>query len=91
MTQEQVKTHGLVMMWFIENPDKGVWFQKYSGAEWEFVTEPTFHQIEGRYVQNDEYAEVRKDNWDAFASIQYNIDPVLRKLYIKIQERLKEL
>ena len=70
MDKEQIDVHGKVMAWFIENPEKGVWFRKWSGAAWIHFFEPSFHQIEGLYIINDEHAEERKKAADAFTKFK---------------------
>jgi len=60
MIKEQIEKHGEVMKWFIDNPDKGVWWKHFKGQkEWYLVTDPSFDEY-GIYVKNDEYAEFRK-------------------------------
>jgi len=68
MNAEQVKTHGVVMMWFIQNSDKGVWYKAHKEV-WSINYEPLFDPS-SKYVQNDEYAEFRKAQADG-KIIQY--------------------
>ena len=59
MTKEQIKQHKNTMIWFIDNPSKGLWF-KQDGSDWILTKSPTFKCYEGlAYVPNDEYASLR--------------------------------
>jgi len=58
MTREQMQKHGDVIKWFIDNLDKGVWIKLISNR-WNFLADPSF-DVSYKYVQNDEYAELRK-------------------------------
>ena len=58
MTKEQIIRHKEVIKWFMDNPDKGVWFKDINMG-WVFTTQPSFNPYY-IYVQNDEYAEFRK-------------------------------
>lgn len=62
MTKEQVQKHGEVIKWFCDNPEKGVWLRSPNGG-WTFTRKP-FWDIQCKYVQNDEYAELRKAQAD---------------------------
>ena len=59
MTKEQITKHKEVMLWFIENPDKGVYQQLTPTGEWCIEYNPIFKEY-FKYIQNDEYAELRK-------------------------------
>jgi len=59
MNKEQVEKHGNVIQWYIHNQEKGVWWKTPIGNTWCITTDPSFGE-EYKYVQNDEYAELRK-------------------------------
>lgn len=63
MTKEQVQKHGEVIKWFCDNPEKGVWCQSEEGFPWYLIHTPTF-DTHYKYVQNDEYTELRKAKVD---------------------------
>jgi len=69
MTKEQIKKHGEVMKWFIDNSEKGVCRKDHKTKNWHFARNPQFN-IKDIYVQNDEYAEYRKALVDG-KTIQY--------------------
>ena len=58
MNKEQINKHKEVMLWFIENLEKGVW-SKISNTVWHLTRTPEFGE-NNKYVQNDEYCELRK-------------------------------
>jgi len=60
MTKEQIKQHKESMLWFIEHPDKGVWFTQ-DNIDWYLTKDPLFSAYKGLiYVPNDKYSELRK-------------------------------
>jgi len=60
MTKEQIKHHKESMLWFINNPDKGVW-SKRDNNNWNLTTTPIFKVYAGlSYVPNDEYFMLRR-------------------------------
>jgi len=65
MTKEQIKKHKKVMLWFINNPDKGVWCNigTNKNADWVLAYTPKFN-VAIKYIKNDEYAEFRKAEAD---------------------------
>jgi len=63
MTKEQTEIHGEVMKWFIDHPDKGVWYQAGLSKKWFLIYHPDF-SIGLDYVQNDEYSDFRKAEVD---------------------------
>lgn len=72
MNKEQVQKYGEVIKWFCDNPDKGVWLCSPIG-EWVLTYRPQWDTV-CKYVQNDEYAELRKAQADG-KTIQYNNTP----------------
>jgi len=71
MTKEQATKHGTVIRWFTKNSEKGVWVKhlpRYEGddttSDWILTHEPLFSDTNKAYVQNDEYAELRKAQAD---------------------------
>jgi len=60
MNKEQVEKHGEVIKWFVDNPEKGVWcYGDFMGnLTWFKADDPQWH-LTKKYVQNDEYAELR--------------------------------
>lgn len=64
MTKEQVIKHKEVIAWWLENPDRGVWYYGSDGDDkWHIRYEPHFLE-EHKYVQNDEYSDLRKAQAD---------------------------
>ena len=63
MNKEQIAKHKDIMLWFIENPDKGVWIKGGAYSVWHLHENPEFTLV-GKYIQNDEYAELRKAQAD---------------------------
>lgn len=64
MNAKQIEKHKDVIKWFCDNPSKGVWDSLDPGATaWELVYDPSFSQ-QHVFVQNDEYAELRKAQAD---------------------------
>ncbi len=66
MTRKQIEKHKETIHWFIDNPDKGVWFKDCitrGNPKWEHTNAPTFSSSMP-HVQNDEYAELRKAQAD---------------------------
>ncbi len=59
MTKEQIAKHKEVMLWFITNPDKGVWRKPTRAGRWDLIPSPEFH-LDYTYVQNDDYSHLRK-------------------------------
>jgi len=59
MTKAQVEKHKEVMLWFINNPEKGVWRRSTCTGGWLINYKPLF-STNFIYVQNDEYAKFRK-------------------------------
>ena len=68
MTKEQVEKHSEVIIWWLDNADKGVFELTFIG--WEITYSPEFYPAD-KYVKNDEYAEFRKALVDG-KQIQYN-------------------
>ena len=58
MTIEQIKKHKYIMKWFLDNPEKGVWYSE-DGEEWTLVFSPSF-RISTEYVINDDWADLSK-------------------------------
>lgn len=73
MTKKQIELHKEVILWFVNNPDKGVWCRSDILSNlWRLQYEPVFHTAsEYTYTQNDEYSEFRKAHVDGI-TIQYN-------------------
>ena len=71
MKKDRIKKHKKEIIWFIENPDKGVW-RKTDNERWEWIEEPKFY-TDKIYVINDKYAELRKKHIDG-AEIECNCD-----------------
>jgi len=72
MTKEQAIKHKSVIQWWLDNPEKGVWYKSIpSQSSWTLNDSPQFH-TGSVYVQNDEYAELRKQVCDG-ASVQYRL------------------
>jgi len=70
MTKEQIQKHGEVMKWYIDNPEKGVWF-KQKDSDWRLTITPEFNTyMDWMYIKNDEYSEFRKALVDG-NTIQY--------------------
>jgi hypothetical protein len=92
MTKEQIKTHREVIKWWIDNPDKGVWY-KNSLNEWIRLTEPEFSEY-FIYLQNDEYAEFRKALVDG-KIVQHNLHsdcaPKYRDVYETVNKIIKSV
>lgn len=61
MNAQQVEKHNKVIKWFCDNPDKGVWFDHVDG--WKILYDPLW-SLAATYIQNDEYAELRKAQAD---------------------------
>ena len=61
MTKEQAKKHGEVIKWYCDNADQGVLYKDCS--EWFLTYEPSWTE-DFIFVQNDEYAELRKAQAD---------------------------
>lgn len=62
MTKEQAIKYKKIIKWFIDNPDKGVWYKDIknnNNSNWHLTQEPTFN-VNYIYVQNKEFAEFRK-------------------------------
>ena len=59
MTKEQIEKHGEIIKWWVDHVDKGVWFKLKSSETWTLTHRPEFF-TDFIYVQNDEYAELRK-------------------------------
>ena len=59
MTKEQLQLHGVVVKWYIENLNRGVWRKDHKTKSWHFARNPQF-SIKDVYVQNDGYAKFRK-------------------------------
>ena len=59
MTIEQIKKHKEIIKWFCDNLTKGVWRKDCYTNNWHFCRQPEFNDKD-TYVQNDEYAELRK-------------------------------
>jgi len=72
VTKEQVETHGEVIKWFCDNADKGAWMAHEKGS-WSLRIEPTW-DTNCFYVQNDQYAVLRKAQADGKA-IQIRQNP----------------
>lgn len=75
MTKEQIEKHGEVIKWFCDNPEKGVWWTTTGATQserWQLTYTPEFLYEHHLYVQNDEYAELRKAQADG-KIIQYFI------------------
>lgn len=62
MTKKQVDIHGEIIQWFCDNADKGVWLRSLNGG-WVLTYSPLW-TTECKYVQNDEYTELRKAKVD---------------------------
>jgi len=71
MTKEQALKHKEVIQWWVDNTDKGVWWN--GAGEWMLTLSPAF-DLNCAYVQNDEYYEFRKALADG-KSIQHNMSP----------------
>lgn len=69
MTAKQVEVHGEVIKWYCDNPGKGVWCKFENCNNWELRHTPRF-DVFTKYIQNDEYAELRKAQADG-KTIQY--------------------
>ena len=61
MDKQQVEKHGEVIKWWVDNPDKGVWWSN-NAKDWTLCKAPSFNMA--MYVQNDEYADLRKAQAD---------------------------
>ena len=59
MNKEQIYKHSDVIKWFCDNPDSMVWYQQRISKNWVLTDAPAFG-AHTSYVQNDEYAELRK-------------------------------
>ena len=59
MNIKQIEKYGEVIKWFIDNPEKGVW-ERVENDIWSLVKNPSFSKEDGFYVQNDEFAEIRR-------------------------------
>ena len=62
MTKKQIQKHGDIIKWFCDNAELGVWC-KNGNKDWFLNIEPRF-LLDSIYVQNDEYAELRKAQAD---------------------------
>jgi len=62
MTVEQATKHKEIIKWWLDNPEKGVWFQNYKSDKWHLSYKPAFIELD-TYVQNDKHAKARK--WKA--------------------------
>jgi len=71
MTKEQIQEHKEVILWFINNPDKGVWHKGIASNRWHLYYNPSFYK-DFIYIQNDEYAESRKAIIDN-ETVQHNL------------------
>ena len=62
MNKDQANKHKDVIIWFCigDNEDKGVWCRKAPEYPWYESHSPEFYCNGTKYVQNDEYAELRK-------------------------------
>ena len=58
MTSKDVEKHYDVIRWWLDNTDKGVLYRQEDG-NWRLAKTPTF-TVDTIYIQNDEYAELRK-------------------------------
>jgi len=67
MTKEQIQKHGDIIKWFCDNAELGVWCKNgnsdKSNKDWFLNIEPKF-LLDSIYVQNDEYAGLRKAQAD---------------------------
>jgi len=73
MNTAQIKKHGEIIKWLIDNPEKNLW--QNNGNGWVESTEDISFNIGMKYVQNDEYAELRKlviDKPDIELQVSYN-------------------
>jgi len=69
MNKEQATKFKNQIQFFIENPDKGLWFKGSKDEEWRLTKNPIFYYTQ-QYVENDEYAEFRKALADG-KTVQY--------------------
>jgi len=99
MNTQQIEKHGEVIKFFIDNPDKGVLRKIYEGTineKWIVDYDPLFN-ISCVYVQNDEYAELRKlviDTPSTQIQISYNCgeawyDKSIRKAFSMENQMLR--
>ena len=67
MNKEQIQKHRDIIKWFCDNAELGVWCKNgnsdKSNKDWFLNIEPKF-LLDSIYVQNDEYAELRKAQAD---------------------------
>ena len=59
MIIEQIIKYRAVIHWFLDFPDKGVWYYFHKQEGWVLTHKPNWN-LDNMYVQNDEYAEYRK-------------------------------
>ena len=70
MDIEQIKKHGEVIKWFVDNPEKGVWAKHPKEQnKWILTYRPNWY-TSGMYVQNDKYTKFRKAQTDG-KTIEY--------------------
>jgi len=72
MTKEQMEKHGEVILWFINNHDRGVWYKGNLTNRWFITHQPKF-DVDRKYVKNDEYADFRMAMEEG-KTIQYYVD-----------------
>jgi len=72
MTKEQMEKHGEVILWFINNSERGVWYKENLTNRWFITHQPKF-DVDRKYIKNDEYADFRMA-MDAGKTIQYYVD-----------------
>jgi len=72
MLEEQLKEHGEVILWWLNHKDDKIWQREYADYKWELVKNPEF-KLSAHYVQNDEYAGLRKAMIDG-KIIQYYVN-----------------
>ena len=70
MTKEQIQKHKEVILWFINNPDKGICYKEKVTDIWKLTYEPSF-LLDIIYVQNDDYVEYRKQLIDDYTKVEY--------------------
>lgn len=73
MNKLVIKKHGPVIKWFCDNADKGIWCKLLKDDYWVHCDGVSF-ELKNKYVQNDEYAELRKAKADG-KTIQFD-DPM---------------
>ena len=69
MTKQAARKHKECIIWFIQNPEKGVWRKDTPTNDWYFDREPSFYE-NFFYIPNDEYIKFRKAEVEG-ETIQY--------------------